>query len=70
MPERANSRPHEGVKARFQLPKPALPARSEAARPALLITTVPTNMSCSSRRRALKNPTSRMTGDKTLMLIQ
>ena len=36
--------------------------RSVAARASLLMTTVPTSMSCSSRRRSLKKPTSRMSG--------
>src|SRR6516165_4336797 len=36
--------------------------RKAAARAAVLMTTVPTSMSWSSRRRALKRPTSRING--------
>ena len=57
------------VKGRFA-PQRLACARSAAARVALLISTVPTSMSCSSRRRALKKPTSRIKGVSTLTLIQ
>jgi len=61
---RADARPSKAKSA----PQRRIRVRSASARPGLLMTTVPTAMSCSRRLRALNRPTSAMNGVRKLTL--